>query len=177
MPSWSGIFQFGTFLGVALCESSRIFTFGPSSSSSNSFPYVTYPFGFSVMFPTFPYFTQKLFCFLVICLLVCLRPFFPNLLVEFFFVVLEHPVLSVFFLKSCLDMFLFFFLSPVSSGLFPRVILFVLLALLYAFRSKLFQRSSSVIIFACCRIIIIITIIHFVNFHVSCWPPSLESKW
>ena len=48
------------------------------------FSYLAYPFGFSVMFSSFPYFAPKLFWFLVVRLLVCLRAFSPYLLVIFF---------------------------------------------------------------------------------------------
>ena len=46
--------------------------------------HVVYPFGFSVMFSSFPYFAPKLFCFPCILLFVCLFIFFPYLLVGFF---------------------------------------------------------------------------------------------
>ena len=42
---------------------------------------------------SFPYFVPKLFGFLVIWLLVGLRVFFPYWLVDFFFFILESPVL------------------------------------------------------------------------------------
>ena len=49
---------------------------------------------------------------------------------------------------SCHDIFLIFLLSQIPSGLFPPVVLFVLLVvLLFLFRSNMFQRSSSVLSF------------------------------
>ena len=48
------------------------------------------------MFSWLPYFTPELFSFSCIRLLVCFRVIFPNLLVEFSFIVLECSVLSVF---------------------------------------------------------------------------------
>ena len=80
--SWSpDIFNFGTFLSVALSESRFIFILGLSSSPSNSFPMLLSLFGFSVMFSSFPYFAPKLFCFLVFWLLVCLRAFSPIIII------------------------------------------------------------------------------------------------
>ena len=63
-----------------------------------------------------------MFCFLFVSLLVCVRAFFPYLLVELSFVVLECPVWSVLF--DPIDIFLVFYLSSVPSDLFPRVVLF-----------------------------------------------------
>ena len=83
LPSWPGVFLIVTFLSVALIESWYIFTFGPSSSPCNSFP-ILLIHCFSVMFSSFPYFAPKLFCFLVIQLLVCVRAFSSYLLKEFF---------------------------------------------------------------------------------------------
>ena len=57
--------------------------------------YVIHPFGISVMFFLFSYFTQKLFCFLYIQLLVFTRSFSTDLLVEFSFVISECPILLV----------------------------------------------------------------------------------
>ena len=57
---------------------------------------VVYLFSIFVMFFWLPYFCPKSFGFLYIRLLVCFRVT-PPLLIEFSFVVLESPVLSVFF--------------------------------------------------------------------------------
>ena len=84
---------FSVFPSKLMC----IFIFNHSSSLSNSFFHVAYPFGFFVMFSWLPYFSPKLFGFSCIRLLVCFRVFSPNLLVEFTFVVLECTILSVLF--------------------------------------------------------------------------------
>ena len=70
------------FLRLALGESRYIFAFGPSSTRSNSFS-IFYPFDFNVRFVPFPYFAPKLFCLLVIRLLVCLHAFSSYLLLLF----------------------------------------------------------------------------------------------
>ena len=84
MPSRPGIFQFGTFLSVALSESLCIFDFGSSLSPSNSFPMLLVHSDFLLYSLHSQYFTLKLFCFLVIQLLVCFHAFSSHLLVEFF---------------------------------------------------------------------------------------------
>ena len=61
---------------------------------------VDYIFGKSVLFTSFLYFTPKLFCFLVIWLLVCLRSFTTYFLEYLFFIVLECPVLLHCFILS-----------------------------------------------------------------------------
>ena len=73
------------------------FCFQSFSSPCNSFSMSFYPFGFSVIISTFSYFAPKLFYVLRIWLLVYLRAFSPYMLLEFSFVVLECPVLSVLF--------------------------------------------------------------------------------
>ena len=57
--------------------------------------HVIYLFGLSVKLFLFPYFTQKLFCFLCIRLLVCPCAFYSILLLQFSFVILESLVLIV----------------------------------------------------------------------------------
>ena len=80
-----------------------------------------------IMFSWLPYFTQKLFSFSCIWLLVCFHVISPNLLVEFSccfgmfcFVCIVLPFV---------DIFLIFLLLPVLSGLFPQVVLSFLLLL------------------------------------------------
>ena len=48
------------------------------------FFHVAYPFGFSVILSSFPYFAPNLFCFLIIRLLICIGAFTPYFLIEFF---------------------------------------------------------------------------------------------
>ena len=107
MPSWPSAFQFGTFLSVALSKARCIFALVPSLSPSNTFSMLVIHSAF-VMISSFSYFAPKLFYFLVIRLLISPCALFPNLLVEFSFVVLECPVMSV----SCHDILLVFLLSP-----------------------------------------------------------------
>ena len=90
MPSWSRVFQFCSFVSVALSESRCTSTFGSSSSIQNSFFCVVFPFNF---FVPFPYFAQKSLCLPNILLLVCLHPFSFEFRVFFSFVALECPVL------------------------------------------------------------------------------------
>ena len=73
-----------------------------------------YPFDFFVIISPFPYFAPKSRCLPCIWLLVCLRPFFPYLLLEFSFVVL------VLFCLYCLALsrYLFSFPSLLSTILF-----------------------------------------------------------
>ena len=63
----------------------HIFALDASSRSSDSFPPWYYPFGFSFMLSSFSYFTSKLFCFLVIRLLWCIRAFSPLVAGRIFF--------------------------------------------------------------------------------------------
>ena len=91
------------FFSVALSECRCIFALEPSSSSSDSFFNVIYPFGYSVMFVAFPYFTPKLFCFLCIWLPVYL-PTFPTL--QIIFSLYFWNVLFCVIVWSCLGIFL-----------------------------------------------------------------------
>ena len=116
MPSWPGVFLFETFLRVVLRESRCISAFCACSSPSESFFRVADSFGFSVVFSSFPYFAQKLFCFLVISLLVCLRAFPPPASWKNFFRCFRMSCFLCIVL-SCFDIFLVSFLSPVTSGL------------------------------------------------------------
>ena len=86
-----------------------ISTFWLSSRSPNSFVILLIHSGFFfVILSWLPYFSPKSFGFSCIRLLVCFHVISPHLLVEFSFVVLECPVLSVFF---TLSLYLFNLLS------------------------------------------------------------------
>ena len=74
-----------------------------------------------------PYFSPKSFGFFCIHLLVCFRFISSQLLIELFFVILECPVLSVFFFLC--RYLLHLLLSSVLSGLFPQFFLRCLLIL------------------------------------------------
>ena len=82
ITSFSAIFKFGTFFNVSLSESSCIFALGLSSLASKYFPSsLSIRRFFHVHFISI--FSPKLFCFLIIQLLVCLCAFSPYLLIEF----------------------------------------------------------------------------------------------
>ena len=89
---------------VLLRVSWGVFSLRCHFDSFSIFSHVAYPFGFSVMFLLFPYFSPKLFCCLVIWFLVCLRAFSPSLLVEIF-IVFECPTLNCLILSRCLFSF------------------------------------------------------------------------
>ena len=72
------------------------------------FCHIAYQFRFFVIFSWWSYFSPKLFRFSCIRLLVWFRVMFPYLLVEFSFVVLECPILSV--VLPFVDIFLIFLL-------------------------------------------------------------------
>ena len=91
---------------------------------------VIYPPGLSVMSFMFPYFAQKLFCFLCIQFFVYPHAFSTDLFEEFSFVILECPALFVF-----LDSVLISFESP-----------FFLPYLLIYFLSCIFRFVSSFIL-------------------------------
>ena len=97
------------------------------------FFHVANPFGFSVMFSALLYFAPKLFCLLVIRLLVCFHTFSSYLLVEFFS--LFWNVLFCLY-SFILSRYLFSLASfaPVPSDLFLQVVLFVLFVFLFSFR-------------------------------------------
>ena len=99
---------------------------------------VAYPFGFLLMFSWFPYFTPKLFSFLCISLLGCLRTVWPYLLIEFSFIVLECPVLSVLFPPLSIS-FLIFLLTPVLSRLFSQIVLLFFLFYRFLFLQTYFS--------------------------------------
>ena len=140
MPSWHGIFQFGTFLSELKC----ILTLNPSSSP-NSFHILLIHTAFllsylrsyilpkicfasltsgywSVFAHSYPFTGRFLFfrCFGMPCFLFLL--FYP---------------ISIFFLV--------FLLSPAPSALFLWVVSSVLLVLLFPFSPYMFQHSASVL--------------------------------
>ena len=92
-----------------------------------------------------PYFALKLFCFLVIRLLVCLREFSPYLEVDFFRCF--GMFYFVFIVLPCLVIFLVFLLSLVPSGLFPRSVSSVLLESIFPFCANMFRCFSLVLSF------------------------------
>ena len=59
MPSGPGVFQFGTFLSVALSDSTCIFALVPSTSPCSSFSILFIHPVFSVMISLLPYFASK----------------------------------------------------------------------------------------------------------------------
>ena len=85
-------------------------------------------------------FCSKLFTFLVIRLLVCLRAFSPYFLLGFL-----KLFLNILFCLYCFLLSRHRFSLPsfaVPSDLFPLVVLFVLFVLLFPFSPNLLQRSS-----------------------------------
>ena len=95
-----------------------ISAFGSSSSPFSSLVIllIIHPFLFVFWLP---YFSRKLFGFCSIQLFVCFSVISFQLLIDFSFIVLEWPLLSVLFDPLCIS--LIFLLSPVLSGLFPQV--------------------------------------------------------
>ena len=91
MPSWHGIFQFGSFLSIALIGSRCISALTPSSHPCNFFMFFlsTQPFCYVLSIPIF---YGKIILF---PLLVCPHAFSTYLLVEFSFVILGCQVLFV----------------------------------------------------------------------------------
>ena len=89
-------------------------------------------FSFSVMLSPFPYLAPKLFSL-----------FFIRLL-------LWNILFCLYFLKSCLVIFLVFLLLPVFSDLFPQVELFVLIVVLFS-SWHIPAFSFCLRIFDCCR--------------------------
>ena len=136
IPSWLGVFQFGTFLSVVLSESRCMSVSRHSSSPCN--PFFMLFIGLSVIF--FPIFPSKT-VLLPLHLVVSLSPCIPHLLVsKFFFVIFEMFCLCCFTLSRyllCLPSFTNNFLFISSSytvrlvfccfflGLFIPIYLFV----------------------------------------------------
>ena len=158
MPSWPGVFQFGTIFSVALNKSKSIFTLGLSSSPDS--------FSMSLIHSAFFVCSLRSHILLQNCF-VSLSSAWWRIFVHSsstywynFFRYFGFPCF-VCIVLSCLDTFLFFFLCPLPSGLFPRVVLYILLELLFFFSSQhipVFHLYLKII--ACCR--------RFLMF-VSCW--------
>ena len=138
MSSWTGVFQFGTFLSVVQRESRCIFALGLSSILCNSFSML------------FIYLTFQL------CSLrshILLQNYFGSFQSGYCYVFVHSPPTSgwifcrcfgrscfVGIVWSCLRIFSVFFLSPVHSD-FLRVVLFALfVVLLFAFPPNIFHR-------------------------------------
>ena len=140
MPSCPNVFQFDTFLSIALSESTFIFVFSPSSSPFNSFPMLQIQSAFLLCSLRSHILLPKCFVSLLSGCWYMLAH--SSLLANrIFFLVLECLILS------CLDIFFVFLLSAVTSDLLPPVGLFVLIIeLLFHFRPNMFQRSLSVLL-------------------------------
>ena len=95
IPSWPGAFQFDIHFSVVLSKSTCISILGPSSSPSSFLVILFIHSAFSLSFYGCHILVQNRFFY--IWLLVCFRVTPSQLLVEFSFVVLECPVLSVLF--------------------------------------------------------------------------------
>ena len=133
------------FCSVLLSKSMCISALGPSSSPYNSFTYIAYLFGLFVMFSWLSNFTLKLFSLICIRFLVCFYVISPYLLVEFPFVVLECPVLSVLFYPFSISF---------QSSLFRHFFLFYFLKLYcFFFLCCLFLLSLRVPAFFLCFLI------------------------
>ena len=151
IPSCPGIFQFGTFVSVALSGVRCIFTFGPSLSPSTSFPILLIHLASLlcslcfhillqiVLFPCHPVVGMSSYFLPLLADRVC---FFCCLNVQF---CLFYPIWIFFFV---------YLLLLVSSGLFVSFVLLV--ELLFSF-CHIFQHSSLVLcFFAYCRFLICI---------------------
>ena len=136
------VFQFGIFK-IFLWMNLGVFAFESSSSSCNSFLVLFIHSAFMLRFLHSYIFAPKLFCLSRIGMCVCLRTFFPYLLIEFSFIVLECFVYVVWLYLGIL---LIFLLLPVPSDLSPRVISFALVVLLFSFRPDIFWHFSSVLV-------------------------------
>ena len=102
------------------------------------------------MLSSFPYFALKLYCFLVIRLLVCVCIFFPYLLIEFFFRCFGKSCF-VCIIWSCLDILFVFLLSPLPSAIFPRIVCFNC-CVAFSFSSQHIPGIfPSLIFFVCCH--------------------------
>ena len=121
MPSWSGIFKFGTFFQCFSSKSRCIFALGPF----------------------FMLIIRSAFLLCSLCSHISLQNCFDYLsfgISSFVCIVL-----------SCLDIFLVFLLSPVLSGLFPRVVLCFTRWVFFFFSSQhVLAFSLCLIFFTCC---------------------------
>ena len=109
------------------------------------FRHVAYPFGFFVMFPWLPYFTQKLFSFSCIWLLAFFRVISPNLSVEFSFVVLECSFFLCCFTLCGYLLNLYSFTSTFWYISSSCIVIFSCVAL--TFCPNMFQRFSFILSF------------------------------
>ena len=92
------------------------------------------------------YFTPKLFCFLLVWFLVMSSCILPLHAGRIFFHCFGMSWF-VYIVWFCLGIFLVFLLSPVPFNLFPWIVSFVLIMLLFSFRPIIFYRFSSVFAF------------------------------
>ena len=120
-----------------------ILNFGHSLSPSKFVLHV-YPFLISFMFSWFAYFALKLICFpkYFVGTSLCNFPQIAGRIFSCF-----EMFCFVGIVLSCLGIFLVFLLLPVSSGLFPRVVLFVQLVSFFPFCPNMFHRFSFVLSF------------------------------
>ena len=128
----------------ALSEPRCIFAFGPSLIFSSFLPlllsfrilcYFLYVPIFNAKIVLFPFYSVVVMCW-------CIQP----LLAGNFFCCYFGMSYFVCVVLSCLGIFLVFLLLPVTSDLFPPVILLVFLAvMLFSFFLVMFQRSFSVL--------------------------------
>ena len=120
MPSWPGVFQFGTFWVLLRVNQS---VFSPSI------------FVIVLLTPCLCCLSIRFFCYVlfvpIICSKIVLLPCHPLFGMSSY--ILPLPACRIFFhcfgiscfvcmVLSCLDTFLVFLLSPVPSSLFPRVV-------------------------------------------------------
>ena len=134
MPSWSGVFKFGTFLSCF--ESIEVYFYLRSFLSIRLFSYIL----------SVPIFCSNIILFPCHPVIGIFFVHFPLLVGRIFFVVLKYPILSILFYPVSTS-FLVFSLSQVTSGSFPRVVLFVLLVLLFSFSSQHISVFSFVLSF------------------------------
>ena len=146
MRPWLGVFKFGTSLTVALCEYRRIFALGPSLYLCNSFSMFLIYLTFLLCSPCSHILLQNCFVFLLSGCWYVFMHFTHTWRLTF-----SHCFGMSYFVRivlSNLDIILVFFLWPVTSHLFPRLLLFVLLVvLLFSYRPNIFQRFTSVFLF------------------------------
>ena len=125
---YHGVFQFGIFFSVDQSESMCIFIFCPSNPS-NSFPILLIHSAF------FYVLLVAIFCSKIILiplhLVVGMSSCDLPLLADRIFFRCFGMSRFVYIVLPCLDIFLVFLLSPVLSGLFPRVLLSFSLGLIF----------------------------------------------
>ena len=99
-PSWPDIFQFGTFLSIALSQSMCIFTLCPILCTSNSFPMLLIQSAFLLCFLP----SHILLWFFIIQFLVCGSCIQPLLAARIFFRCFGNVLFSL-YASSCLNIF------------------------------------------------------------------------